>query len=199
MSTKRDAGTPESETQRIGPTLKRLRESAGLSLRTLADQIGFSASFLSQAEHGVVSPSIGSLEKIAAALGTTLADLFFVPPTTDGAVIRAHARPNVQSAWSKARIEALTPAGGPRTLEAVMIRLEGGGSSEQYAAISQVDQFAIVWDGAFVLTHADEEIELNAGDSVLIRAKTSHRWRNPGRSAAHILIVSSPVREGQQG
>ena len=125
MSTKREAGASATAEQRIGPALKRLRESAGLSLRTLADQIGFSASFLSQAENGVVSPSINSLEKMASALGVTLADLFSVEPTTEGTVVRAHARPNFRSAWSKARIDALMPSGGSRTLEALMVMRVG--------------------------------------------------------------------------
>jgi len=193
MSTKRETSASETAEQRIGPALKRLRESAGLSLRTLADQIGFSASFLSQAENGVVSPSINSLEKMASALGVTLADLFSVEPTTEGTVVRAHARPNFRSAWSKARVDTLMPSGGSRTLEALMVMLEGGGSSGKHQATSRVDQFAIVWDGSIVLTHAGEEIVLNAGDSVLVRAKTPHRWHNPGHDSAQILIVSSRV------
>jgi transcriptional regulator with XRE-family HTH domain len=193
MSTKREISQLETAEQRIGPALKRLRESAGLSLRTLADQIGFSASFISQAENGVVSPSIASLEKMASALGVTLADFFSVEPTTEGAVVRAHARPNFRSAWSKARIDALMPAGGSRTLEALMVMLEGGGSSGKHQTTSRVDQFAMVWDGSLVLTHGGEEIELNVGDSVLVRAKTQHRWHNPGSKSAQILIISSRV------
>jgi XRE family transcriptional regulator, regulator of sulfur utilization len=193
MPTKREANELETAEQRVGPALKRLRESAGLSLRTLAEQIGFSASFISQAENGVVSPSIASLEKMASALGVTLADLFSVEPTTEGAVVRAHARPNFRSAWSKARIDALMPSGGSRTLEALMVMLEGGGSSGKHQTASRVDQFAIVWEGSLMLTHAGEEIELNTGDSVLVRAKTQHRWHNPGSEAARILIISSRV------
>ena len=59
--------------QRLGPELKRLREAGGISLRLLADRAGFSASFISQVENGQASPSIASLEKIAATLGVTLA------------------------------------------------------------------------------------------------------------------------------
>ena len=112
MPTKREAIASETAEQRIGPILKRLRESAGLSLRTFADQAGFSASFLSQVENGMVSPSIASLEKMASKLGVTLADLFSVETTTAAVVLRAHARPNFRSAWSKARIDALMPSPG---------------------------------------------------------------------------------------
>lgn len=193
MSTKRETIASETAEQRIGPELKRLRESAGLSLRMLADQAGFSASFLSQVENGVVSPSINSLGKMASALGVTLADLFSVESTSEAAVVRAHARPNFRSAWSKARIDALMPSGGSRTLEALMVALEGGGSSGKHPVTSNVDQFAMVWDGRLTLTHAGEEIELETGDTVLIRARMPHRWHNPGHEAAQILIVSSRV------
>jgi len=193
MPTKREAIASETAEQRIGPILKRLRESAGLSLRTFADQAGFSASFLSQVENGMVSPSIASLEKMASKLGVTLADLFSVESTSAADDLRAHARPNFRSAWSKARIDALMPSPGSRTLEALMVMLEGDGSSGKHQTTSNVDQFAMVWDGCLTLTHAGEEIELNPGDTVLIRAKTPHRWHNPGSEAAQIIIVSSRV------
>ncbi len=43
-----------------------------MSVRMLAKQAGFSPSFMSQVENGQVSPSISSMEKIAAAVGVTL-------------------------------------------------------------------------------------------------------------------------------
>jgi transcriptional regulator with XRE-family HTH domain len=193
MATKREAVTSETAEQRIGPELKRLRESVGMSLRTFADQVGFSASFISQVENGVASPSIASLEKMVSTLGVTLADLFSVETTTAAVVLRAHARPNFRSAWSKARIDALMPPSGSRTLEALMVMLESGGSSGKHQTASNVDQFVMVWEGCLTLTHAGEEIELNPGDTVLVRAKTPHRWHNPGSEAAQIIIVSSRV------
>jgi transcriptional regulator with XRE-family HTH domain len=53
----------------IGAAVRRLREVRGLTLRAVADQAGFSASFLSQVENEQASPSISSMERIAAALG----------------------------------------------------------------------------------------------------------------------------------
>ena len=62
---KHEPQTLETVEQRIGSEAKRLRENAGLTLRTFAEQAGFSARFMLQLENGVVSPSIASLEKIA--------------------------------------------------------------------------------------------------------------------------------------
>ena len=49
----------------LGQSLRRLRESRHISLRVLAEQTDFSASFLSQVENGQASPSISSMERIA--------------------------------------------------------------------------------------------------------------------------------------
>jgi len=74
-----------------------------------------------------------------------------------------------------------------------MVTIEGGGSSGKRPSISGVDQFAMACDGRLMLMHADDEIELNRGDTVLIRAKTPHRWHNPWEESAQVLIVSSRV------
>ncbi len=60
----------------IGRYVRQLRARAGLSTRALGSRTGFSASFISQLEHGLVSPSIGSMQKIATALGVTLGEFF---------------------------------------------------------------------------------------------------------------------------
>lgn len=188
--TKREPSVETAE-QRIGPELKRLRERAGLSVRALAEQAGFSASFISQLENGVVSPSIASLEKIASMLGVTLGDLFTASEATDVAVVRADVRPSFRSSWSKARIEALMPLSGGRSLEAMMVTLEPGGTSGKRPSPGSVDQLAVIFDGQLTLTLSGEQVELGRGDAVLIRARTARHWHNAGLAAAQVLIVSS--------
>lgn len=62
------AATPSTES-RIGEVLRRVRGEYG-SLRSRDTHVRFSPSFLSQVETGRVSPSIESLERIAAVLGS---------------------------------------------------------------------------------------------------------------------------------
>src|SRR5687768_1273094 len=61
---------------RLGSRLRLLRQSTGVSLRTLAEQTDFSASFLSLVENDKASPSVASIERIAAAFGLSLAEFF---------------------------------------------------------------------------------------------------------------------------
>jgi transcriptional regulator with XRE-family HTH domain len=175
----------------IGEVLKRLREAAGLSLRTLATRAGFSASFLSQLENGLVSPSIASLDRIARELGVTLADFFEASRTPAPTVIRAGDRPGFTSAWSRARVESLVPSGGRRSLEAVAVRLSHRGASGRHAAGLPTDQFAYVLEGPVTLSLAEERLTLGTGDAVIIPRKTPHRWQNDHSAPVEVLLVAT--------
>jgi transcriptional regulator with XRE-family HTH domain len=181
----------ETIEQRIGPEVKRRREAAGISLRALADRAGFSPSFISQVENGQASPSIASLEQIAATLDITLADFFATPDRFDVVVVRADARPTFRSSWSRARIDSLMPASKGQPIEAIMVTIEPGGSSGKRASGVSKDQLAVVFSGELTLTLAEEILELNTGDAVLIRSGIPHRWQNRHRAVAQVLLASS--------
>src|SRR5512147_636526 len=104
---------PYLKQQAVGELVRRLREQRGLSLRALAARTDFSPSFISQLENGQVSPSIYSMEKIAAALGVSLAAFFADVGTAKGGLVtRAKQRGRLSSSWSHAAIEALGPMAG---------------------------------------------------------------------------------------
>jgi transcriptional regulator with XRE-family HTH domain len=175
----------------LGPAVRRLREAQQLSLRILADRTGFSASFLSQVENGQASPSIASMERIATALGVTLGEFFRNAETNPPPVVRADARAILHSGWSRAQLEALgAPAGGGR-LEPVLVTLDPGGTSGTKAFASGREEFALVLEGAVVLTLDDSEQVLSTGDAVTIRAGALRRWRNPSQIPVRILMVAA--------
>jgi transcriptional regulator with XRE-family HTH domain len=188
----REATLAAPEAQ-IGDRLKRLREAAGLSLRTLATRAGFSASFLSQLENGLVSPSIASLERIARELGVTLADFFEASHAPAPAVIRAGDRPGFTSVWSRARVEALVPSGARRSLEAVAVTLSPRGASGRHAPGLPTDQFAYVLKGPVSLSLAEERLTLGTGDAVVIPRKTPHRWQNDHTGPVEVLLVATRI------
>lgn len=184
------AGTSES---RVGGIIHALRTGRGLSLRTLATRSGFSPSFISQVEHGQASPSIASLEKIAAALGVTLSEFFAREPVAADppscTIVRAADRPELTSGWSRATLEALGPTGAGRTMGPVMLTLEPDGRSGDRAAAHGGYEFAIVWDGNVRVTLGDTEHRLTTGDAVTFRSAMPNRWENVGPTSARVLIV----------
>jgi len=61
---------------KIGSRIKNLRSSHRITLNDLAKKTGLTASFLSQLERDLTSPSVASLEKIAEALNTKVGYFF---------------------------------------------------------------------------------------------------------------------------
>ncbi len=61
--------------QRVGPTVKALRQEQGISLNVLAMQAGISPSHVSRIERGLTVPSYDVLDRIADALGSDLGAL----------------------------------------------------------------------------------------------------------------------------
>lgn len=170
-----------------------------MTLRTLARQAGFSPSFMSQVEHGQVSPSISSMEKIASAVGVTLGEFFAaVTGGAGGLIVRVADRPALSSQWSDAEIEVLST---PRArLEALLITLRPGGRSGKHPYSHPSDEFAFVIQGEVRLTLGPEEHRLRRGDAATVLPGELRLWRNSSRTPARILIVSStaavPIARG---
>lgn len=175
----------------VGQSLKRLREAAGLSVRTLAREAGFSASFVSQVENGQASPSIASLERLARALKVSLGQFFDAAGPAVPVVVRAADRHKMTSLWSRTRIEPLVPAVAERQLEAVMITMEPGGRSSKEPYSHAGEEMAIVFENEVTLVLGDETYELGRGDAVSFRSETPHLWENRGSSPAQFIIVST--------
>ena len=60
----------------ISDNIKRMREAKGLSQKEVISAIGMGAAQYSRIENGKTDPSISTVEKIAKALGITMAELF---------------------------------------------------------------------------------------------------------------------------
>jgi transcriptional regulator with XRE-family HTH domain len=179
--------SPEVE---VGTLLRVLREERGLSVRTLATNSGFSASFISQVENGQASPSISSLEKIVGCLGVTLGEFFQRRELRGPAIVRTAQRQRIESEWSKAAIEGLSVNRASK-LEPLLITLRAGGTSGKRPHTLFREQFVFVLQGSVALMLDETEHQLCAGDAVTIPAQQPYRLANPTEEPAELLIVSN--------
>jgi quercetin dioxygenase-like cupin family protein len=179
--------------ENLAQSMRSLRESRHVSLRTLGEQAGFSASFLSQVENGRAFPSIASMERIATALGVTLAQFFHRAEGSKGKVVRHDYRAWMNPDWSQAEIESAGSLVGGSQLCGILVKLKAGGVSAKDARRSPNDEFAFVCEGEVVLTLEGTEQVLVPGDSVVIPAAVNRRWHNDTQQAVQILIVSAKV------
>ncbi len=79
--------------QRFAARLRELRHSRGLTQADLAERAQVTTSYVGRLEQGGAAPGIDLVERLAAALGTTVADLLpaSAPPDTDR-VLREQAK-----------------------------------------------------------------------------------------------------------
>jgi transcriptional regulator with XRE-family HTH domain len=173
----------------VGGRVRQLRLSQDMSIRTLAAKTGFSPSLISQVEHGQVTPSIGSLERIAIALGVGLGKFFSEPNTHVTGLVRASACQKLTSTWSPVSIEALGPMNGSGKLESVMMTMAPGGCSGKYPTTDSGEKFAFIVEGEVTLTIGDEVHTLGKGDAITFAPANAHQWENTGAGIAQVMIV----------
>lgn len=178
----------------VGARLRDARQTRNLSLRALAEKTGFSASFLSQVELGQASPSLGSLQRIAEALGVTVAGLV-AAEAGSGSVLRKASRGTHRSDWSKATLESLLPADADEKLQGVLIRLDAGGKTGAISHAPGRRLLAYCTSGAVVavLAEPSEEIAVNAGDSVVLDGPRKTSWENRSGASAELIVVTALV------
>ncbi len=179
------------ETQ-MGRRLRTIRRRRRATLRTVAERASLSESFLSQVERGVASPSVASLQRIAGALGTDVANLF----GPDGResrphVLRRESRP-VLPLGSRGRKFLLTPR-PLENLEVFIGELEPGGATADAAYThGDSEELVLVLRGDVELHLGDGVHELRAGDSIDYPSSTPHRVINTGPDVAEVMWVISP-------
>lgn len=173
----------------LGAIVRRLRREQNMSVRKLAAEVDFSASFISQLERNMVSPSISSLERLATGLGVTLGDFF--KDVSTGVVVRRAGRQTLTSGWSRARIEALNPTHPGRLLEAIIVTINPGGTSGKRAHPYDRERFVMIFAGAVRLMLGESKYTMQRGDSVRVLPGVPVHWENHGKRSASLVIVSS--------
>lgn len=175
-------------TRALGLKLRRLRKRAGLSLASASAQAGISAGFLSAIERERANASVATLQRLAAAYGTTVLDLFGQPkrPTR---LVRPKERRRLQTA-SGVRMEMLSQ--GTVSLQCMLFRVSpGSGSDGAYSHSGE--EFLFMLEGALEMWLDEVECHtLEAGDSFWFESTLGHRWHNPGDRDAVLIWVNTP-------
>lgn len=183
-------------TERIGPRVRTLRESRGLSLRDLASRSGVSAPMLSQVERGETSPTLTVAARIAAGLDLTLSRLLRIEEGDHVRIVRArdlHTVRRGSHAW-----QDLTPPLDRVSVSAHTLKAKGRTGAEGDPPLHSPGsrETIIVQGGQLALLLDDARYELDEGDSVTFDADLPHRFETVGRAPTRfIAIVTRGLRE----
>jgi DNA-binding transcriptional MerR regulator/quercetin dioxygenase-like cupin family protein len=180
--------TPADQGRDLGPKLRKLRLRHKLGVVEAARRAKISAGFLSAIELSRANPSVATLQRLAAAYGTTVLDFFDVPRHR-----RRLIRPRERRAMvlgSGIRIEELSV--GAKQLESQLWRIPpGAGSDGAYS--HQGEEFIHVLQGTLELWLDELECHtLRAGDSFWFESTVGHRWFNPADDEVVLLWINTP-------
>lgn len=179
---------PPSE--HVGQRVQRARKRRGVTLRALAAATGLSASSVSAIERGLSAPSVGTLQRLAKGLDTTVPKLLGTPQPSPSLVVKPGERPVIEMETPGVRFENLYAV--DTVLQSILITVEPGcGTDESYS--HEGEEFLYVTQGVLEVT-LDElhTYTLEPDDAMTFASTRPHRWRNPGDETTVIVWVNTP-------
>lgn len=184
--------TADADSRRDGRPLRRVREERGLSLREASKRSGLSVSFISALERGISGASVATLQRLTAAYGMTMLELFGGPDdgTTDR-LVRADRRRVLRLGTAEVRIEEL--ARDARQLEPHLFVLAPGASSDG-AYAHEGEEFLYLLSGAVTIWVGNDETYVlgREGDALTFPSTLPHRWRNDADGETRLLWINTP-------
>jgi len=174
-----------------GSALRELREQRGLTIASLARQVGISAAAISQIESGTVQPSVMTLRKLAAALAVPVFRFFLPADTAAASVVRRGERKTVGLARTGARYELLTPSLQGQ-LEIMEISMDPGQASAPERISHPGEECLVIISGHGELELGDDVIDLQTGDAATFQGSIPHRLRNTGRGPLTTISAITP-------
>ncbi|HEY1852982.1 MAG TPA: cupin domain-containing protein [Solirubrobacterales bacterium] len=196
-------GPADSDALGIGARLTELRSQHRYSIRRLAREADVSASLVSDVEKGKVEPSISTLKRLAAALGTTLAYFFSGPAQQSGRIVRAGERDvlgegaELQSQAARSaietsgvRFEIASPADAT-TIEAIYGRYEAGASLGD-AITHEGEEWGMVLKGRLKVWVGEEIYFLDPGDAIGFHSTIPHRLENVSEDPLEYIWINTP-------
>ncbi|MBX3603619.1 MAG: helix-turn-helix transcriptional regulator [Piscinibacter sp.] len=180
-------------TPRLAARVRALRDAAGLSLEALAERSGVSRSAISLIERGRSSPTAVVLDKLAAALGVTLASLFedeaarAEPPSPLARVAQQPVWTDPASGYVRRNVSPALPS----PIQLVDVRFPPGQrvAYDHSARASEVHQQVWMIDGTMELTVGDTGWRLERGDCLAMTLDAPIVWHNPTRQPARYLVA----------
>lgn len=179
----------------IALRVQQLRAGRKLSLEALAGRSGVSRAMISLIERGRTSPTAVVLEKLAAGLGVTLANLFEPASRPAEPVSRRESQPVWQDPASGYQRRNISPAGDP--IQIVEVTFPAGGHvTYETAGREPVIQHQVwVLEGAIDVTVGAARHELRTGDCLAFVLDQPTAYRNRAAVPARYAVVITSHRE----
>ncbi|MCT2542385.1 MULTISPECIES: helix-turn-helix transcriptional regulator [Streptomyces] len=177
----------EADTPLVGPGIRRRRRALEMTLAEVARRAGLSVPFLSQIENGRSRPSMGSLQRIADALGTSAVQLLSTAEAPRPVDVVRHSSAAVRETGAQGESDGrMRPlVRGHQRLHA----LEFTGAHDWGREFRhRNDEILYVADGSAEVEADGNFYRLEQGDTLYCAGGLVHRWR-PIAPNTRVLVV----------
>jgi len=178
----------------VGRRIRQLRKEAGLSIRALAEASDLNVNTLSLIENGRTSPSVSTLQRLAAPLKIPLT-AFFEADVPERHLMFQKNGQRPQAAFSHGIMEdlgaGLTLKGG----QPLIVLLEPQTNSGPTPIVHTGHEFVYCLEGCLTYIVEGQEYALEPGDSLIFEGHLPHRWGNLGEVPTRSLLIICPADE----
>lgn len=174
----------------LGRAIRSARQTAGISMRTLATRCGVSQPFLSEVERGLSMPSIATLYRVAEALDVVPATLLPTPGPEEIHVVRAdEGRRTPSSERANSAVGRVIYSEEERGLEVFEYVTDRSEDLDVWFAHPGV-KVLYVADGALAVDfEARPTRHLARGDCIVHSAEIPHRWQVEGDEPVRLFLT----------
>lgn len=188
----RPAGDPEVQ---VGAHVRAFRESQGMTVQQFAERTGFSSALLAQIENRMVSPSLGTLVKIANTFGTTVSSFIGGKEEREFSIVRKEDRSTVsrvglkEGGKSTYTYESLGAGKAGRKMEPFLVRLQPLSGPSTTRSAHDGEEFLYVLSGKVTVRLGNLSDVLEEGDCIYYNSTIPHQVHSADEREAIILAV----------
>ncbi|MET9472944.1 helix-turn-helix domain-containing protein [Streptomyces sp. NPDC002917] len=181
----------------LGARIRGERRARGISLERLAELSGVSRSMVSEVERGAKTPSVLVLDRLATALGTSIARLLDEPVRPDVMVLAADRQHVVRdpAGWER---RILSPVLPDIEFEFMRTTLEPGVDAGEFSPHAPGShEYVAVEHGCLHLTVDGVAYRLAAGDAAYFPGNRRHAFANDSADACvyYLAMTLAPAAD----
>jgi transcriptional regulator with XRE-family HTH domain len=183
------AGRIEQITAAVAARVRALRGARGWSLDELAGRSGVSKGMLVQVEAARTNPSVGTLCRIADAIGVTIGSLLEPAHERTVHITEPNAAPVLWHGARGGRGRLLGGLNEPSFVELWEWELAPGDRHHSTDHPPGTRELLHVLDGRAVVTVDGDDHTVRSGQTIEFAADRAHGYRNDGTAAARLVMV----------
>ncbi|WP_291862536.1 cupin domain-containing protein [Marinilabilia sp.] len=179
-----------------GEKIRLQREDKKLDLKETAQRTQLDEKQLARIEAGEVSPSLGTLIKLARVFGVRLGTFLDDQQETGAVVTRKGENgptDNMNAAGSQPRenlaFSSLARQKSDRHMDPFLVEVEPGVEYDTGSSSHEGEEFMYVLQGSVEVTYGKEKYELKAGDTIYYDSIVDHKVKAINNEKALLLAV----------